>query len=744
MNLEQLIALILGPEGETDEARATRLAALTDTDLTTHLGALRAGYAQARGALPDDPTDEVLDALEVVQQAIAVGEGEVTRRSGLAAQQRTEAEQAADARRQRLAAMDEAVGDPDGGGEGAGGDAPPAGGDAGAGAGDGDPGGEGGAGGGPAGGDAPPAGGNPNALPGTPDGGGQQASGRPSLGALATLNPAPPPAPDRFEVTAYAGGLRNLVAGARMVPMDHVTEIQGLHRSMLVPEPSGRRHYLGSMQLRESQKLVACGNPADGTPDVEKAVRQTYEARMELAAELAKGTPFRKLLKASGGSCAVAMPDYAMTFVGDRGTSFVDQLPGVIEKRPMTFYKWFEVDFNSANPWVAGMGTVTASQDLAGYGGTHPISGEVTAIPDGGAAFKGCVHIDCPAPVTLELSANYKCVTYGRFQAISLPEYVRVFDTSTALWFDVYRDTWAINKFKAAAGAGHTITIEADSHNAVRELRAVLLRLLAHYRSARKSDSISLNVAAPNWLKYQLAAGMALEMDLTGNKIGMTPDQVWGLLATEGLDMMGYSASAGPTSSGASTILPLPTNSLADWPDEVRLLVWPQGGVFRQTAGEVSFGLVETLYATNDYGTFEEQFEQLGFRTNDLWIIDVKLCANGVQAGTIVTTCGNQPGDTNEMQSVAMGSASAGDFLLTFDGEVTAAIAFNASAATVRDRLEALSNIQPGDVAVAKVGTTYFIQFTGQYAGTDVPVLVANSGGLTGGPAVVSTVQVGG
>ena len=45
----------------------------------------------------------------------------------------------------------------------------------------------------------------------------------------------------------------------------------------------------------------------------------------------------------------------------------------------------------------------------------------------------------------------------------------------------------------------------------------------------------------------------------------------------------------------------------------------------------------------------------------------------------------------------------AGTFTLTYDGQATATISYNASAAEVRSALEALSNIGSGGVAVTKL-----------------------------------------
>jgi hypothetical protein len=100
----------------------------------------------------------------------------------------------------------------------------------------------------------------------------------------------------------------------------------------------------------------------------------------------------------------------------------------------------------------------------------------------------------------------------------------------------------------------------------------------------------------------------------------------------------------------------------------------------------------------------------------------------------------------NEVQTVTItGSPTGGTFTLTYDGQTTATIAYNATAATVQSRLIALSTLEEGNVSVTgSAGGPYTVTFTG---GKDVTALTASGAGLTGGssPAVtVATATVGG
>ncbi len=127
-----------------------------------------------------------------------------------------------------------------------------------------------------------------------------------------------------------------------------------------------------------------------------------------------------------------------------------------------------------------------------------------------------------------------------------------------------------------------------------------------------------------------------------------------------------------------------------------------------------------------------------------------------VPSGTILVHLGSNlygpyGGNASEQQTVTItGTPTGGTFTLTLAGQTTAAIAYNATATAVKTALEALSNVNVGDVSVSGgpgPGTPYVVTFGGQYAGEDMPAMTASGASLTGGssPAVgVSTTTAGG
>jgi uncharacterized phage protein gp47/JayE len=90
---------------------------------------------------------------------------------------------------------------------------------------------------------------------------------------------------------------------------------------------------------------------------------------------------------------------------------------------------------------------------------------------------------------------------------------------------------------------------------------------------------------------------------------------------------------------------------------------------------------------------------------------------------------------TNEVQTIT-NTATGGTYTLTFRGETTGNIAWNANAATIELALEALATIGPGNVAVAGTGP-FTVTFENELRYSDVPLLVEDETNLTGGTITI-------
>ncbi len=98
---------------------------------------------------------------------------------------------------------------------------------------------------------------------------------------------------------------------------------------------------------------------------------------------------------------------------------------------------------------------------------------------------------------------------------------------------------------------------------------------------------------------------------------------------------------------------------------------------------------------------------------------------------------------TLDTQAVALTGTSTGTFSLTFNGQTTSPLAFNATAVQVQTALNSLSSIGGvgGAVGVSLSGNTYTIQFGGAFAGMSEPLMTATGAG--GAAATVTRIATG-
>lgn len=98
----------------------------------------------------------------------------------------------------------------------------------------------------------------------------------------------------------------------------------------------------------------------------------------------------------------------------------------------------------------------------------------------------------------------------------------------------------------------------------------------------------------------------------------------------------------------------------------------------------------------------------------------------------------------DNLQTVTIsGTPTGGTFTLTYKGQTTAGIAYNAIASAVQTALAALSTIGTGNVSVTGgpgPATPYVVAMTGSLA-NDTTAMTASAAGLTGGTPAIAVVQ---
>jgi len=126
--------------------------------------------------------------------------------------------------------------------------------------------------------------------------------------------------------------------------------------------------------------------------------------------------------------------------------------------------------------------------------------------------------------------------------------------------------------------------------------------------------------------------------------------------------------------------------------------------------------------------------------------VPVTVDNSGVSAWSTIAE--SQTADTTvvaEVQDVAVPIATGGTFTLTFEGQTTSALAYNASAATVEAALEVLSTIGASNCTVTESSTTatttYRVTFAADETGIDQPLITGSGASLTGAQVFVAVTQ---
>jgi hypothetical protein len=129
------------------------------------------------------------------------------------------------------------------------------------------------------------------------------------------------------------------------------------------------------------------------------------------------------------------------------------------------------------------------------------------------------------------------------------------------------------------------------------------------------------------------------------------------------------------------------------------------------------------------------EYDNLDRLTSEVWI------ASGAPTPTVTGATSTQGGATNEVQRVGFDSGAfsltGGTFTLTYDGQTTGNIAYNATAATVKTALEALSVSTPTRWPSPITDTTFKqewrLNFQNDLAGTNVAQTTINASNVQAG-----------
>lgn len=360
---------------------------------------------------------------------------------------------------------------------------------------------------------------------------------------------------------------------------------------------------------------------------------------------------------------------------------------------------------------------------------------ELEALPP---VVKECVEIPCPDEFEeIRLSAVGYCIEAGILQTQGWPELIDWFMRSItqehfrALSRRTILDMVA-GSTPIAIPAASQIAAGSSVLNSI-ELMAINLRLNKGYARNHPIEGV-----APNWLHAVIRADLANQQGVDTKSITDAQINSWFANRNVSFQFVADWQTRGVGQPGNLGTL--------EWPGSVRVMLYPAGTWFRSLSNVIEFGIQypRELLQLNRYTRFfTEDAYAVAKRCDESLVVTIPICPNGGYGESLTVTCNTA---ANEVQTLTItGTPTGGTFTLTFQGQTTAAIAYNASAATVATALVALSNIDSGEVTGgggALPGTPVTLTFSGRFAGGDVPMIMANGAGLTGGTDPTATVAV--
>lgn len=362
---------------------------------------------------------------------------------------------------------------------------------------------------------------------------------------------------------------------------------------------------------------------------------------------------------------------------------------------------------------------------------------ELEALPP---VVKECVEIPCPDEFTeIRLNAVGYCVEAGILQTQGWPELIDWFMRSlTQEHFRALSRRTILDMVNGSTPVAIPTTSQIAAGSSVLnsiELMAINLRLNKGYARNHPIEGV-----APNWLHAVIRADLANQQGVDTKNV--TDAQINGWFAARNI---AFQFVADWQTRGVGQPGNLGT---LEWPGTVRVLLYPAGTWFRALTNIIEFGVQypRELLQINRYSRFfTEDAYAVAKRCDESLVVTIPICPNGAYGEQDAITCNTPVGEAQTVD-IEGTAPTGGTFTLTFQGQTTAPIAYNASAANVKTALDALSNLETGDTAVtggALPGTAVVVTFQGRYAGADVSRMNADGSALTGGDATtVVTVTV--
>ncbi|MFD5788581.1 major capsid protein [Streptomyces sp. NPDC127037] len=314
-----------------------------------------------------------------------------------------------------------------------------------------------------------------------------------------------------------------------------------------------------------------------------------------LAASNQRRLPEKDLV-ASGGWCAPSETIYELT-----DTSCPDMLwdaPEIqLARGGLRYYMPLSLDV-AAMTWVH-----TEADDISG-------------------AEKPCFKIPCPDPVEVRCDAVGVCLEAGILTQRHFPELVAWYLRNSMVAHEI-RIRQVL--FQQALNTATPVTMPQSMGALSAVFGAVALQAADVIERHSLCETTALEVTLPWWSRNMFLADLARRNGVSTDQV--TVADIQALFTPLGVRIQWARglAPAVPTDIGGAT-------PATDWPDTVKFLMYPAGGLQIGRGEEVNLGVVHdsSKFVTNDYtALFSEECVALVDRSVDTRLVTVPVCPTG-------------------------------------------------------------------------------------------------------------------
>lgn len=379
------------------------------------------------------------------------------------------------------------------------------------------------------------------------------------------------------------------------------------------------------MSLLNIKNLAAKENvfQAESLADFEEKMRSIVDVKTKFSADV---------IQAGTGACGLPEIDYTVRVQGCADTPVEDSIPTVFgDGRDWQYYVEQEYQ-DYKGDFEAGRETYTSAEDVSGV--KYP---------------KPCVTVGCIESATCTIEAQSFCTLHSNWKQMAAPEQFEAAVLMAANSFAGQEEQAWMQKFYDKANAdGHVLGLlpYLDGDSASNTIISQLLNITGRLESrGRFCSTESYTLYAPTTVRSVLAEDLYRNGGLSG---ATTVEALLSAISTKfNVNIVWYKDPFGETAA-ANVVAGEPTMPFADitgadyrLPRNYRFLLVRNGSVVKRDSGSIDLGMIrtETDIEQNTFRFFNENFKNLCFLSNGIYVFDSVLCPNGVLPGRRVMDC---------------------------------------------------------------------------------------------------------